>query len=233
MVYDSDAAVNYLVYDQKNWVSYDDHTTFQQNIDFANSRGLRGLFIWAIDQDTDDFAALKAITGTDITPSIDESDTLGGWNANQCWITPCGTGCQEGFIKLVRLNLDKDGRGCLNSGDNSQQRSLCCPPWGAPDPSTCKWHGTASACFGQCDPGEVLMSTDNFGDASWCRSGVKAFCCPATSGSAAVAACDWKSGKSCPSDLPQRVTYYGVTRWKSFCCPAESVFNNCAWHGDD
>jgi chitinase len=233
-VYDADAAVNYLVYNQTSWVSFDDRTTFQQKIDFANDRGLRGLFIWAVDQDTDDFAALKAVTGKDIAPSIDESSTLGGWDVSKCWITPCGIGCQQGFIKMVGLNQNREYDGCPNSGDNSQQRSLCCPPWGAPDPSTCQWHGTASECYGQCDPGEVLMATDNFGGGSWCRNGVKAFCCPATSGAAAVAACQWLSGGSCTNELPQQMSVIGGGfTHMAFCCPAEPVFKNCGWHGDD
>jgi hypothetical protein len=152
---------------------------------------------------------------------------------SKCWITPCGVGCQQGFVKLVGLNQDRDYNGCPNSGDNSQQRSLCCPPWGAPDPSTCQWHGTASECYGQCDPGQVLMATDNFGGEGWCRNGVKAFCCPVTSGSAAVAACQWLWTSSCPANLPQQMALLGVTIHLSFCCPAEPVFKNCAWHGDD
>lgn len=232
-MYDADAAVNYLVYNQTSWVSYDDRTTFQQKIDFANNRGLRGLFIWAIDQDTDDFAALKAVTGKDIAPSIKESDTLGNWDVSSCWITPCGTDCQQGFVKMAGLNLDRNGNGCPKSGKNSQQRSLCCPPWGAPDPSTCHWYGHDPECFGQCEPDQVLMATDNFAGAGWCRHGRKAFCCPATSGSAAVAACAWHSGKSCPENLPQQMTTVGATLHKTFCCPAAPKFNNCGWHGDD
>lgn len=231
--YDADAAVNYLIYNQTSWVSYDDRTTFQRKIDFANNRGLRGLFIWAIDQDTDDFAALKAVTGKDIAPSIKESDTLGNWDVSQCWITPCGTDCQQGFVKMAGLNLDRNGNGCPKSNKNSKQRSLCCPPWGAPDPSTCHWYGHDPECFGQCEPNQVLLADDNFAGGGWCRNGRKAFCCPATGGSAAVAACGWHSGKSCPSNLPQAMTTVGATLHKTFCCPDAPKFNNCGWHGDD
>jgi chitinase len=123
--YDEEAAVNYMTWGQDNCecfrsplrpfgahmaqltkscrlgVSYDDRRTFQQKIEFANKRGLHGLFIWAIDQDDDGFNALKGITGQDITPYIQESKTLGFWDPNKCWITPCGTSCQEGWSKMV------------------------------------------------------------------------------------------------------------------------------------
>lgn len=39
---------NELISDQG--VSYDDKQSWQAKIDYANSLGLRGLFIWAIDQ---------------------------------------------------------------------------------------------------------------------------------------------------------------------------------------
>jgi hypothetical protein len=82
----------------------DDKTTFQQKIDFANARGLNGLLIWAIDQDDDSFTALKAVTGKDLAPTVAESDTLGQWSSNSCWVTPCGTGCQEGWVTMVCLS---------------------------------------------------------------------------------------------------------------------------------
>jgi chitinase len=77
-VYDADAAVNYLVYNQTSWVSFDDRTTFQQKIDFANDRGLRGLFIWAIDQDTADFAARPSRVKTSPLPSTRAAPWAGG-----------------------------------------------------------------------------------------------------------------------------------------------------------
>lgn len=57
-----------------SWVSFDDKTTFQQKIDFANERDLRGLLIWAIDQDDDSLTALKAVTGKDIASITPLSD---------------------------------------------------------------------------------------------------------------------------------------------------------------
>lgn len=37
-VHDQEAAINYLVFDNDQWVSYDDAVTFKQKVDWANSR---------------------------------------------------------------------------------------------------------------------------------------------------------------------------------------------------
>lgn len=79
--YDKEAAINYMIYktDSRDrsysWISYDDKTTFQQKIDFANEQGLGGLLIWAIDQDDDSFNALEAVTGKDIASTTALSTT--------------------------------------------------------------------------------------------------------------------------------------------------------------
>lgn len=96
--------LRYLEYANDNQT--DDKTTFQQKIDFANARGLNGLLIWSVDMDDSSFTALKAVSGKDLTPTIAQSDTLGQWSRNQCWITPCGTDCQQGWTKMVRLRTD-------------------------------------------------------------------------------------------------------------------------------
>jgi chitinase len=59
---DEDAAVKYLVYNDNSWISYDDAETFRLKIDYANSMGLGGLMVWAIDQDDSSLTALRAIT---------------------------------------------------------------------------------------------------------------------------------------------------------------------------
>ena len=46
--YDKDHAVKYIVWNQDQWVSYDDEETFKQKIEFANKNGLGGLLIWAV-----------------------------------------------------------------------------------------------------------------------------------------------------------------------------------------
>ncbi|KAJ6007241.1 hypothetical protein N7540_011217 [Penicillium herquei] len=230
VVYDPVAGVNYLVYGDNNWVSFDDKTTFQQKIDFANANGLNGLFIWAIDMDDSSFTALKAVTGTDLEPTVGPSETIGNWNVNDCFTTPCGVDCAEGFKTMTELNYNDNGQAC----SKGLTRSLCCAPWGAPDPATCKWNGSPNYCYGQCAPGEVLFATDKCGGSKCCSTGVKAYCCPATNGAAAVAACGMVKG-SCSTDLPQQIGTigddYGVK--EKFCCPSEPTFSNCSWYGSN
>jgi len=51
-VHDQAAAVDYLVFDNNQWVSYDTADTFKQKVDWANGIGLGGALIWASDTGT-------------------------------------------------------------------------------------------------------------------------------------------------------------------------------------
>jgi len=51
-VHDVESAVNYVTYDNDQWVSYDDAVTMKQKVDWANSAGLGGSLIWASDLGT-------------------------------------------------------------------------------------------------------------------------------------------------------------------------------------
>ncbi|KAK8103189.1 glycoside hydrolase family 18 protein [Apiospora sp. TS-2023a] len=242
--YDKEAGINYMVYksgsDDRHysWVSYDDKTTFQQKIDFANQRGLKGLLIWAVDQDDDSLTALKAVTGKDIMARTAMSKTYGEWNVGDCYITECGDKCLAHWVNMFELNLDRGLVGCPKSGENSKQRQYCCPPWGAPDTSKCSWRGNSPNCFGQCEPGEVLMALDNFAGREswgWCHTGQYAMCCPVTNGAAAIDQCTKENGNDCPSGKPQKLTGLQNTDSSStganLCCPADPVFEDCDWYG--
>lgn len=67
--YDEEAGVYYVTYGEgtgDSWVSFDDSVSFQAKVDLANSRGLGGLFIWAVDQDNDNLDALRAVSQRDV-----------------------------------------------------------------------------------------------------------------------------------------------------------------------
>jgi GH18 family chitinase len=105
-VYDAAAGINYVTYPSNSgmaWVSYDTTTTFQQKIDYANKKGLAGLFIWAVDQDDESLTALKGLTGKDLVSQVKKSDTLGAFNLDLCFITECGMPytCPSGFSTMV------------------------------------------------------------------------------------------------------------------------------------
>ncbi|KAJ4199396.1 hypothetical protein NW767_008204 [Fusarium falciforme] len=237
-VHDKEAGVNYMVYGEnlENWISFDTKETFEQKIDYANELGLRGLLIWAIDQDDDRYTALKAVTGDEISPRVEESEVIGHWDVNKCYVTECKVDCRDGFTKMTNLNDDsKTKKGC---GGNHKRRTLCCPSWGAPDPSTCSWKD----CRGTCDAGDILFATDHYGNGGrQCWSGTKKFCCPANNGNRAVASCSWSSKDSCPKERPQKLYSYTegqqldsetVFSSRTFCCPEKPKFENCKWYGD-
>lgn len=48
---DTVSAVNWITWDTDQWVSYDDEVTLQLKMDYANSLGLAGTMIWAVDLD--------------------------------------------------------------------------------------------------------------------------------------------------------------------------------------
>lgn len=116
--YDEVAKVNYIVYGQNNWISYDDARTFQDKIDFANERGLSGIMIWAIDLDDPQHTALGALTGNG---GLEDSDDVGftitnGFaysdasgighstdDASKCRITDCNGFCTQAETAVGRV----------------------------------------------------------------------------------------------------------------------------------
>ncbi|EON97103.1 putative bacteriodes thetaiotaomicron symbiotic protein [Phaeoacremonium minimum UCRPA7] len=64
--FDEVAAVKYMVYNGNSWISYDDADTFKLKIAYANTIGLGGLMIWAIDQDDTRLTALRAVTDSSL-----------------------------------------------------------------------------------------------------------------------------------------------------------------------
>ncbi|KAH7120620.1 hypothetical protein EDB81DRAFT_666993 [Dactylonectria macrodidyma] len=65
--FDEAAAARYMVYEGHSWISFDDVETFQMKIDYASKIGLHGLMIWAIDLDTPNLEALRAISNGELT----------------------------------------------------------------------------------------------------------------------------------------------------------------------
>ncbi|KAJ8128780.1 hypothetical protein O1611_g4852 [Lasiodiplodia mahajangana] len=62
---DTNAAARYLIYGDGSWISFDDPGTFKQKINFANSKGLSGLMVWAIDLDDSRLSALSSIANAE------------------------------------------------------------------------------------------------------------------------------------------------------------------------
>ncbi len=93
--YDEVNAVKYITWGGDQWVSYDDIDTFQQKIDFANSLGLGGVLIWALDLDTPDLDALQAVIYPGkLGAKAEASTTANSWenaDGGHCYVTDFGS----------------------------------------------------------------------------------------------------------------------------------------------
>lgn len=165
-VYDKEAKVNYLVYGQNNWISYDDKRTFQDKIDYANNMGLNGLMMWAIDLDDPKRTALSALTGNAVVDELDPlaategSTTVGhsSSDSSQCRVTDCGGFCNQAEAAVGRVKSYFGDHGYVNleicvglrvligtrfsscSGGSSNARYVCCPAWTSLTPDDCHWY---------------------------------------------------------------------------------------------
>src|SRR5436190_9347513 len=104
-------------------VSYDDKDTFQQKVEYANSLGLGGLLIWAVDLDTPDLEALQGLIYPKQLNSFGPGDIV-HWddaNAGACRLTDCGATCVAGEILVTRQPCG--GNALFATGESS----LCCP----------------------------------------------------------------------------------------------------------
>ncbi|KAE8395505.1 glycoside hydrolase superfamily [Aspergillus alliaceus] len=63
VIYDKEAAVNYLFFKGDQWVDFDDKETFKQKINWVNDIGLGGVMIWSVGQDDNQFSALEGLLG--------------------------------------------------------------------------------------------------------------------------------------------------------------------------
>jgi chitinase len=181
--YDKKAGVKYIVWNEDQWVSYDDEETFKQKIDFANKLGLGGMLVWSVDQDTDDLKAMSALLAPkDLSHFQKKAQNTAFWqdisNAD-CYVTECGGSCQTGFIQTTTQPCGDATK--ITRHSKGEDSALCCPISAAPDPNKCQWRGTAPSCNGHCHDGEVSLQLNRWGDGKFCEDGNKAYCCETTS----------------------------------------------------
>ncbi|GKT97446.1 hypothetical protein Ct61P_15296 [Colletotrichum tofieldiae] len=141
--YDEEHQVKYIVWNQNQWISYDDEETIAAKIEFANSQGLGGLIIWSVDQDTDDLSALAAVVGPQ-TFALALKSTVGEdaayWQdmgAQDCYVTGCGGECKTGFKEITHQPCGDAT--FLFRHSTEEDSKLCCPLSSAPNPDNCRW----------------------------------------------------------------------------------------------
>ncbi|KAF5671745.1 hypothetical protein FHETE_3958 [Fusarium heterosporum] len=197
-IHDKTAAVNYFKFDKDQWVSYDDKRTFQQKVKWADSIGLGGLMIWAVDLDDNDFTALSGLIGKPVSKGINKVPQVAfhsgeSWssdNGEDCRYTDCGDKCHDD--EVFKFASDSNCGG-------SSKRHICCPR--NRNPQKCQWRGgeSGSACHGQCHEGELTMFYDRHGDRS-CSSGQQVYCCTSDRYQKLVDGCELGDcGEDCPS----------------------------------
>ncbi|KAL4900084.1 hypothetical protein BDW74DRAFT_171029 [Aspergillus multicolor] len=176
-IHDKTAAVKYSIFDEDQWISYDDETTFKQKVDWANDVGLGGAMIWASDQDTDKYDAHAALIQRDVTtnPTLQSMnkalsnpkavvDDIAAFNGQKCFKydgdcvdlddnSAMADACGSGFTVV-----GWDDAGCGKSSCHCG-KPVCCPTKSAP--KNCIWRGDdngggiGSDCSAQCRAGEI------------------------------------------------------------------------------
>jgi hypothetical protein len=127
ITYNEEHGVTYMVYDESQWITYDDEKSFAKKRDLLDHNCLGGVMIWAIDQDTEDFKALSTLLGDEFVTgalleggSLSEhekkalAEELGGLTGDGCYVTMSCAGenseqnkfntCRNGDIAIEKLH---------------------------------------------------------------------------------------------------------------------------------
>nr|WBV74231.1 putative chitinase [Pestalotiopsis kenyana] len=164
LTWNEEAAVNWLTYDDDQWVSFDNEQTFQQKVDFANDHCLGGVMIWAVDQDTYDWQGLSALLGESVDGAAlleggsesemdkeELSTVYSAYTGADCYVTGCfdtGKGqCKTGYSVLDYVHggdygvITRPDDDLCKVGDEGegQYRLICCPTEAMPE--SCSWGG--------------------------------------------------------------------------------------------
>lgn len=201
---------------------------------------LGGLLIWAIDLDTDDLDALKAVLYPKELGSMKNSTSDASYwqsaTTADCYVTKCGGSCTAAEIAVTTQHCGSWD--IWTGGSYDDDSTLCCPLSGAPDPADCKWRGSDGPCNGHCQPGEVQMETNKWGDGKHCTSGNKVYCCAVPDEQKVLAQCQWIPPLNTCGDSNSpgqtKVTWDKSTpgfKETDFCCDSDLDLQNCAWHG--
>ncbi|KAH8895714.1 hypothetical protein GQ53DRAFT_853840 [Thozetella sp. PMI_491] len=231
--WDKENAVKYMTWDNDQWVSYDDQDTFQQKIQYANSQGLGGLLIWAVDLDTPTLDAMQGLVYPKTLNAFENGDVNGAYwqDASQgiCRLTDCGATCVPGEILITTQPCGG------NSWFATGVSQLCCPIAAAPDPKQCRWRGNPPYCNGHCQPDEVPMEQNKWGDSnSYCSDGNYVYCCSASSSPKATGCRTTGCGGKCNSNEISMAGKFYDDCWfepKQLCCQNPNGFSNCYWQG--
>ncbi|GJC84621.1 putative chitinase 10 [Colletotrichum liriopes] len=222
-VYDEKEKVMYFKYRDDQWVSYDNEKTIREKVEFANDLGLRGLFIWAIDQDTMENDLLNAVLQPEGLGKFKQRNGVGGdgsdWKKvdldGRCfWSETCRWSAPNLFGGLICEST--------NSCDVGEERIIT---------SQYYKHGN--------------------GDDDACLSGDADYCCKIQDGGTQL--CEWDEGNCIEVDQTQilkpkpkgddpcstgkkfttfRKGKCKKNRWEALCCDSTIDSSSCRWRND-
>ncbi|KAE8453201.1 hypothetical protein EG329_011268 [Mollisiaceae sp. DMI_Dod_QoI] len=246
-----DAAVKQAVWNNNQWVSYDDAQTLGMKLDYANKHCLGGTMVWAVSQDNKNGSGATALSrGTAQLPGTGQlSKALGRTPPRlspegQCYITGCSKTptCPSDWGAVQQMNGNRGnvsiGHGC----GNKESRTFCCP---SRDMPTCYWRGSATLCQKGCDAGDLELTYDTHG----CNFNHKTLCCKKTVSDVVADKCVWVgsapgcSDNTCPKNKPIEIARSNTgdnqqpcdfdaihSRLKVFCCQDPSPYTGCVWY---
>ncbi|KAL8836526.1 MAG: hypothetical protein Q9170_002881 [Blastenia crenularia] len=176
--------VKWITWDSNQWVSYDDADTFKQKKDFANSRCLGGLMVWAMDQVDQSNSNDLGVNGN-VTP--DQQSNANQMSGDQlagitCRSAPCGSKCPKGSSQVTESNAQPGQLSTSEKCPKGKHQPLCCDH--GTTVGKCQWRGFRGAglsCIGGCADGETEVTTNKNnhskkGDQT-CNGGVQSYCC--------------------------------------------------------
>lgn len=192
---DEKAAVKQLVFDNDQWVSYDDEETLKMKMDYANGKCLGGTMVWAVSTDSSEGMAAKAYLDTN---GLAQRSIFGGGGTTKkedklsvCIWGECGKECPAGSAPAQRSDGQNRGNAGIYTGCERLKagttRNYCCPK--DQDQPTCRWRGRAPFCKGKCESGEVQVSSDTSATGEECWTGHKVLCCSSTKSDAGIGQC--------------------------------------------
>lgn len=235
---DKTAGVAIVTWDNDQWVSYDNDVTLKQKMDYANSKCLGGVLIWAASTDDAKGSAIQALNGAAGRKGFSEAALRRApskENTGQCVWGECATGCPAGLSPVTASGGKSSGyAGIYNGCDKGKSRYYCCPTGNVPD--SCTWRGTAPLCGAaggaKCKDNEVEVTSATSGPGKCkllsdlylsyitdqleaCLTGHKNFCCSRNSADQNVGKCVWSgSAPICTAAAP-------FFRFASASCPSD------------
>ncbi|PYH85882.1 hypothetical protein BO82DRAFT_428864 [Aspergillus uvarum CBS 121591] len=121
LVYEEEAAVNWMTWEGNQWVSFDNSKTLKQRADFANARCLGSLFSWALDEGGPAKSYIRGslLYGNGTSDGTGECYTDGKHAGFGCGVFIKGSGCKiKGTIMQAAYDhlMEADLGGCKICG---------------------------------------------------------------------------------------------------------------------